>query len=367
MSKFDIATEMNSIITSPGNQSIFARPEPQFAKTAANKEDDKAKAEKEKAKVKAEAEKAKAKAEAEKAKEKAAKEKAKEKAEKEKAKEKADKEKAKAKATKKKAMTKYESCVYSLCKASEILDEAGLGKASALTLLALDNLVKTAAKKKEDGKGKDKKKEEEKKAAEKKKAEDKKAADKKKEEAKKKEDKADAKGLPPWLKKKDDKKDGKKEDKKEDKKEEKGKGYKKAEQFTASDPYQKLKELANKPQQNKPAVPIKYYPGDPLAPLDDHGKADDSCMAEDTDDNKEFEDLMSELDNSSEDGDDWKVLEEPAKDELEDDIDLDDPEIESLVEGLEGADVPEEDLKMLASNKNSLQKLAEELSKDFLA
>jgi len=244
---------MNGIITSPAHQSVFAKPEPQFTKMAAAKDDDKAKADKEKAKAKAEAEKEK---------EKAAKEKAKEKAEKAKAKEKADKEKAKAKAAKKKAMTKYEACIFNLCKASEILDEAGLGKASSLALLALDNLVKTAAKKKEEKeKGKDKKEDA------KKKEEDKKAAEKKKEDSKKKEDKADAKGLPPWLKKKDDKKDGKKEEKKDGKKDEK-KDVKKKAQFQPSP-----------------------YPGDPLDPTlpkakKDVLKADDCMMAEDTDDNK---------------------------------------------------------------------------------
>jgi membrane protein involved in colicin uptake len=58
--KFDIAAEMNSIITSPAHQSIFARPA--LNKTAAKKEDkadDKEKIENEKAKAKAKAEKEK--------------------------------------------------------------------------------------------------------------------------------------------------------------------------------------------------------------------------------------------------------------------------------------------------------------------
>lgn len=143
MSKFDIAAEMNSIISSPVHQSIFGRPD--FLKTAAKKEDDKA------AKEKAAKEKAKAK-------EKEEKEKAKAKAEKEKEKAKAEKAKAK-----KKAMTKYEVCVKSLCAASEILDEAGLSKASALTLMALDSLITTAAKKKDEKAGKKDDKKEDKK------------------------------------------------------------------------------------------------------------------------------------------------------------------------------------------------------------
>ncbi|MCK9567738.1 hypothetical protein M0R72_02160 [Candidatus Pacearchaeota archaeon] len=305
MSKFDIATEMNGIIASPVYQNIFAKP--QLTKTAAAKDADKAKAEKEKAKAKADKEK-----EAEKA----AKEKAKEKADKEKAKEKAEKEKAKAKATKKKAMTKYESCIYSLCKASEILDEAGLGKASSYALLALDDLIKTAAKKKEEkekGKGKDKKNEEE----------DKKAAEKKKEDAKKKEDKGDAKGLPPWLNK--GKKDGKKDEK------------------SNKDEKKKVKKASDE--------------------IDC-----DTGMAEDDADNKDFEELMAELDEPSEEGGDWDVLNKKPE-ELED-IDVDDPELEALVEGIEGADVPEEGLDSFhmntASKKTSLQKLAEELSKSFL-
>ena len=347
MSKFDIAAAMNGIITSPAHQSIFAKPEPQFTKTAAaKKDDDKAKADKEKAKAKAEAEKEK---------EKAAKEKAKEKAEKEKAKEKAEKEKAKAKAAKKKAMTKYESCIYNLYKASEILDEAGLSKASALALLALDDLVKTAAKKKEEKeKGKDKKEDA------KKKEEEKKAAEKKKEEAKKKEDKADAKGLPPWLKnKKDDKKDGKKEEKKDGKKDEK----------------KDVKKDVKKKAQFQPTP----YPGDPLDPTLPKGKKDvlkvDDCgMAEDTDDNKEFEDLMRQLEEPSEGEGDWEVLNQPAhahaEGEEDGDLDLEDPELESLVEGI-GPDGEEPDLDELtrnvASKKTSLQKLAEELASGFLA
>ena len=322
MSKFDIATEMNGIMASPVYQSIFTKPEPQFTKMAAKKEDDKERAAKEKAKAKAEAEKAK---------EKAAKEKAKEKAEKEKAKEKADKEKAKAKAAaKKKAMTKYESCIKSLCNASEILDEAGLAKASALALLALDNLVKTAAKKKEEakdkGKGKDKKKEE-----------DKKAAEKKKEEAKNKSDKNDAKGLPPWLKKKDDKAKPKgKDDKKDDKK--------------------------------KPTTKKASNDGAEVIDCGDMG------MAEDSDDNKEFEQLMKELEEPSEDDGDWSILDQPAEAEKgEGEIDLEDPEIESLVEGLGEGGTEEPNLDELTRHvaagkkKTSLQKLAEELGKGFLA
>jgi hypothetical protein len=326
MSKFDIATEMNGIMDSPVYQSIFAKPEPQFTKMAAKTEDEKAKAEKEKAKAKAEKEKAAEKAAKEKAKEKAEKEKAKEKAEKEKAKEKADKEKAKAKAMKKKAMTKYEACIYSLCKASEILDEAGLGKASSLALLALDDLVKTAAKKKEEGKSKKDKKEDDKKAADKKKEEAKKNEDK----AKKNEDKADAKGLPPWLKKKDEKKDDKakgKEDKKDDKK--------------------KVKKASEE--------------GDVEC-------ADcDTALVEDADDNKDFEDLMMELEEP-EGEDSWDILSKP--DDL--DIDVDDPELTSLVEGIEDNAVtdestPDDLVRHVASKKTSLQKLAEELASGILA
>src|SRR5271157_4156510 len=129
--KYDIASSMNSIISSPGYQTIFTKPQPVFTKTAANKEDD---------------DKAKAKAKADKEKEKAKKEAEKEKAEKAKAKEKADKVKAKAKADKAKAkkMSHYQACVVGLAKISETLDNAGLEKAASLTLLALNSLVANA-------------------------------------------------------------------------------------------------------------------------------------------------------------------------------------------------------------------------------
>lgn len=338
MSKFDIATEMNGIIASPVYQNIFAKP--QLTKTAASKEDDKAA--KEKAKAKAEKEKAAEKAKAEK--EKAAKEKAK-------AKEKADKEKAKAKATKKKAMTKYESCVYSLCKASEILDEAGLGKASSLALLALDDLVKTAAKKKEE-KEKGKKKEEDKKAVDK----------KKKEDAKKKEDKADAKGLPPWLKGKKDKKDEKKDVKK----------VKKASNYSDTETpnmkiYQEIVDELMAGDLTKERTTELLEEGhlvwESLSP-DEQKAYKRGSQSPDSDDNKDFEELMAELEEPEGEAD-WAVLNKP-----DDEIDIDDPEIESLVEGIEDSEVPEEGLDSLlhtANKKSSLQKLAEELSKGFLA
>jgi hypothetical protein len=186
--------------------------------------------------------------------------------------------------------------------------------------LALDDLVKTAAKKKDEAKTKKEKKEEEK------------AKKEKEEKAKaKKEDKNDAKGMPPWLKKKDEKKDSKKEDKKDDKK--------------------KVKKAS-----------------EDCGDIDvDCGDADcgDMAMAEDTDDNREFEELMSELE--SPDGEnDWNVLENPE--EGKGDLDIDDPELESLVEGLEDNAVTEEpDLdeftRSVASKKTSLQKLADFLAK----
>ena len=155
--KYDIASSMDSIISSPSYQAVFARPQPVFTKTAAKKEDDDDKA---KAKEKADKEKEKAKKEAEK--EKAEKAKAKEKADKEKAKAKADKAKAKAK-----KMSHYQACVVGLAKISETLDNAGLEKAAALTLLALDSLVANAEENAElvdscaakDGKKKDKEEE----------------------------------------------------------------------------------------------------------------------------------------------------------------------------------------------------------------
>jgi len=299
MSKFDIATEMNSIMAGPVFQTIYAKPQPQFEKTAAKKEDDK------KAKEKAEKEKAAAK-------EKAEKEKAKEKAEKEKAKAKAEKAKAK-----KKAMTKYEACVKNLCVASEILDEAGLSKASAFTLLALNSLVTTAAKKKEEAKGKKDKKDE-----------------KKPEKKDDKKDKNDAKGPPAFLKgKKDDKKPEKKDDKKD------GKKVKKAsEEEGCAD----------------------------CGMAEDVGDHFGTGEYQDAEDNPEFADLMKELEQHEGEGD-WNVLEQPA-DELEN-IDPDDPELTSLVEGLEEPKGDESvDLSMLAGEKKtSLQKLAEELGASFLA
>lgn len=149
--KFDIATAMNSIMASSTHQAIFAKPTPQFSKTAASKEDEKAKAEKEKEKERIAKEKEKAAKEKEKEKAKADKEKAKAKADKEKAKAKADKEKAKAKAAKEKAkkkagldISKFQSCVAGLAKISEVLDDGGLSKAASLALLALDSLVSHA-------------------------------------------------------------------------------------------------------------------------------------------------------------------------------------------------------------------------------
>ena len=38
--KYDIASSMDSIISSPSYQAVFARPQPVFTKTAAKKEDD---------------------------------------------------------------------------------------------------------------------------------------------------------------------------------------------------------------------------------------------------------------------------------------------------------------------------------------
>lgn len=304
MSKFDIATEMNSIMAGPVFQTIYAKPQPQFEKTAAKKEDDK------KAKEKAEKEKAAAK-------EKAEKEKTKEKAEKEKAKAKAEKAKAK-----KKAMTKYEACVKNLCVASEILDEAGLSKASAFTLLALNSLVTTAAKKKEEAKGKKDKKDEKK-------------PEKKDDKKDGKKDKNDAKGPPPaFLKgKKDEKKPEKKDDKKDGKKVKKASG----EEGCAD-----------------------------CGMAEDVGDHFGTGEYQDAEDNPEFADLMSELEKHEDEGD-WNVLEQPA-DELEG-IDPDDPELTSLVESLDEPKVDESvDLSMLAGEKKtSLQKLAEELGASFLA
>lgn len=299
MSKFDIATEMNSIMAGPVFQTIYAKPQPQFEKTAAKKEDDK------KAKEKAEKEKAAAK-------EKAEKEKAKEKAEKEKAKAKAEKAKAK-----KKAMTKYEACIKNLCTASEILDEAGLSKASALTLLALDSLVTTAAKKKEEAKGKKYKKDE-----------------KKSEKKDDKKDKNDAKGPPAFLKGKKDEKKDKKDEKKDSKKVKKA-----SDEEGCAD----------------------------CGMAEDVGDHFGTGEYQDAEDNPEFADLMRELEKGEGEGD-WDVLEQPAN-ELED-VDPDDPELTSLVENLEEGASPDEKadpLAMLASKKTSLQKLAEELGTSFLA
>lgn len=266
MSKFDIAAEMNSIITGPAHQSIFARPE--LTKTAAKKEDDKEKAAKEKAK------------------EKAAKEKVKEKAEKEKAAAKAKAEKEK---VKKKSATKYEVCVKSLCVASEILDGAGLAKASALTLMALDSLVTTAAKKKEE---KEKWKKEEKKSE-------------------KKNDKNDAKGPPAFLKK-DDKKE-----KKDDKK--------------------KIKKAS-----------------------DDIGDASntDELLAELNDELPEdftFEGEGDDFDTLGEEMPDWDAPEGTLGK-------VEDPEYEGYKD-----DLLEDEESKVASQKTSLQRLAEELGGGFLA
>jgi len=122
--KFDIATSMNSILGSHEHQTIFAKPVPQFTKTAAKKKGEKCpkckcdpcecdKIEKEKKKEEKEKEKAKA-------------------------------EKAKAKKPAKKKASQYETCVIGLAKISEMLDSVGLAKASSYTLLALDQLVSRA-------------------------------------------------------------------------------------------------------------------------------------------------------------------------------------------------------------------------------
>lgn len=104
----------------------------------------------------------------------------------------------------KSAMNKYQACVVGLAKISETLDNAGFEKGATLALLALESLVSEAGdkakskkdEKKEPGK-KDEKKDDKGKGKDEKKEEKGKAKDKK-------EDKKDKK-LPPWLNK--DKKD----------------------------------------------------------------------------------------------------------------------------------------------------------------
>ena len=97
-------------------------------------------------------------------------------------------------------------------------------------------------------------------------------------------------------------------------------------------------------------------------------------VPQDTDDNKEFESLMKELEEPAEGEGDWSILDQPAEGEEDDGVDIDDPDIESLVEGIgeDGTARTEEPnldelTRSVASKKTSLQKLAEELAKGFLA
>ena len=137
MSKYDIAGSMNNIMSDPKYQSVF------FKTAAAKTDKEKAQADKEKAKAKEAAEKEKAKLKAEKEKQALLKTKEKEQAAKEKAKLKADKAKAKAEKDKK-AKANYYACVMGLSKISEVLDNHGFSKASALAIMSLDSLIKAA-------------------------------------------------------------------------------------------------------------------------------------------------------------------------------------------------------------------------------
>jgi hypothetical protein len=271
--KYDIASAMNGIISDPVNQSIFSRPQP-LTKTAAKKDDtaDKAKAEKEKAK------------------EKAAKEKEKERAAKEKAKEQAAKAKAK-----KKASTKYEACVIGLCKISEMLDEAGLSKSSSYALLALNDLISTAAKKKEEKEEKAKGKKDEKGKG-------------KKEEPK--DEKAKGKKAPPFMKK-DEKGDKDKKVKKADYgvKHELTPGYVNPwnDKSTKSFPGDPMN-FSLAPE--KPAAALKsithtdsaFRPGDPLNQNGDYVASADDCEYADDEEVSncdDFDTLSNQIDPDS--------------------------------------------------------------------
>jgi hypothetical protein len=65
-------------------------------------------------------------------------------------------------------ISKYEQCLNGLTKISEILDEVGLSKSSAFTILALDSLIKEATEKKDKSEKEDKKDKKEEKKEEKK-------------------------------------------------------------------------------------------------------------------------------------------------------------------------------------------------------
>jgi len=112
--KFDIATSMDSLLSSPAYQA-------HFQKTAAKKEEKK---EEKKDKKVPEPKTVKKPVK--------------------------DEKPVKGEKPKKKAMTQYEACIVGLANISEVLDNAGFSNAAALALLSLNSLVKTAAKKKEE-------------------------------------------------------------------------------------------------------------------------------------------------------------------------------------------------------------------------
>ncbi len=152
MTKYDIATSMNGIMSSASYQAVFAKP--QLSKTAAKKDEKdedkkpKGKPEKVEEKGKGKPEKKeekkddKVKSKSEKSDKKADKGDVKD-GKKDKKEEKKDKKEEKKGKCCKKA-SQYQACVMGLARISELLDDVGLEKEAAYTILALNGLVKSA-------------------------------------------------------------------------------------------------------------------------------------------------------------------------------------------------------------------------------
>jgi hypothetical protein len=163
--KYDIATAMSSIMASPRHQAVFAKPQPQFTKTAADKSKsdsavkdcvDYCKKEMKDAgcggSVKASGDKCVISCPDAKVTKKCKAYCKKKGVECEAKEPKAKESKApKAKESKQSKASRYHTCVMGLAKISEYLDDAGLSKEATYALLALDGLVRNAMPSGDDG------------------------------------------------------------------------------------------------------------------------------------------------------------------------------------------------------------------------
>jgi hypothetical protein len=150
--KYDIATAMNSIMASPRHQAVFAKPQPQFTKTAADKNENGDKVKDAVAACKKVMKDMKCGGSV-----KASGDTVvitcsdKDAVKKCKALCKKHGVKCEVKEPKQSKASRYHACVMGLAKISEYLDDAGLSKEAAYTLLALDGLVRNAMPSGDDG------------------------------------------------------------------------------------------------------------------------------------------------------------------------------------------------------------------------